>query len=145
MAEIESALILHPGVAVIGATDELTGQAVHTFVTLKLCVLSTPLLGDSIRSLTFFFFFLPFLQRVQVQPRRQDGSGQGAHAPGSQSHRFLCIAQEDLHCQRPSQDALGKNYAPHHAQDRRGRGQSAGRSQHACGARGCGPDQGQGS
>lgn len=40
-AEIESALILHPGVAeaaVIGATDELTGQAVHAFVTLKPCV-----------------------------------------------------------------------------------------------------------
>jgi len=37
-AEIESALILHPGVAeaaVIGAPDEVTGQAVHAFVTLK--------------------------------------------------------------------------------------------------------------
>jgi acetyl-CoA synthetase len=37
-AEIESALIQHPGVAetaVIGATDDLTGQAVHAFVTLK--------------------------------------------------------------------------------------------------------------
>lgn len=37
-AEIESALILYPGVAeaaVIGAHDELTGQAVHAFVTLK--------------------------------------------------------------------------------------------------------------
>lgn len=37
-AEIESALILFPGVAeaaVIGANDELTGQAVHAFVTLK--------------------------------------------------------------------------------------------------------------
>lgn len=37
-AEIESALILHPGVAeaaVIGAVDDLTGQAVHAFVTLK--------------------------------------------------------------------------------------------------------------
>jgi acetyl-CoA synthetase len=37
-AEIESALILNPGVAeaaVIAATDELTGQAVHAFVTLK--------------------------------------------------------------------------------------------------------------
>ncbi|KAG8835825.1 acetyl-CoA synthetase [Serendipita sp. 399] len=37
-AEIESALILHPGVAetaVIGTADELTGQAVHAFVTLK--------------------------------------------------------------------------------------------------------------
>ncbi len=40
-AEIESALIQHAGVAeaaVIGATDELTGQAVHAFVTLKPCV-----------------------------------------------------------------------------------------------------------
>ena len=40
-AEIESALILYPGVAeaaVIGANDELTGQAVHAFVTLKPCV-----------------------------------------------------------------------------------------------------------
>ncbi|KAL5478505.1 ACS2 [Sanghuangporus weigelae] len=37
-AEIESALILHAGVAetaVIGTADELTGQAVHAFVTLK--------------------------------------------------------------------------------------------------------------
>ena len=37
-AEIESALILYSGVAeaaVIGANDELTGQAVHAFVTLK--------------------------------------------------------------------------------------------------------------
>jgi acetyl-CoA synthetase len=42
-AEIESALILHPGVAetaVIGSTDDLTGQAVFAFVTLKPCVLS---------------------------------------------------------------------------------------------------------
>ena len=115
-AEIESALILHPGVAeaaVIGATDELTGQAVHAFVTLKPCVFP-PRLGDSIRLLTVF------PQRVQVQPRRRGGSGQGAHAPGSQSHRFLRVAQEDLRRQRPSQDALGQNYAPHHAQDRRG-------------------------
>ncbi len=40
-AEIESALILHPGVAeaaVIAATDDLTGQSVHAFVTLKPCV-----------------------------------------------------------------------------------------------------------
>ena len=37
-AEIESALILHPGVAetaVVGCADELTGQAVYAFVTLK--------------------------------------------------------------------------------------------------------------
>jgi len=37
-AEIESALIVHKGVAetaVIGTADELTGQAVHAFVTLK--------------------------------------------------------------------------------------------------------------
>ncbi|KAF5320426.1 hypothetical protein D9611_010815 [Ephemerocybe angulata] len=37
-AEIESALIMHPGVAetaVIGTADELTGQAVYAFVTLK--------------------------------------------------------------------------------------------------------------
>ncbi|KAF7314839.1 Acetyl-coenzyme A synthetase [Mycena kentingensis (nom. inval.)] len=37
-AEIESALIMHTGVAetaVIGTSDELTGQAVHAFVTLK--------------------------------------------------------------------------------------------------------------
>jgi acetyl-CoA synthetase len=43
-AEIESALILHPGVAetaVIGSVDEITGQAVFAFVTLKPCVLST--------------------------------------------------------------------------------------------------------
>jgi len=37
-AEIESALIMHKGVAetaVIGTADELTGQAVFAFVTLK--------------------------------------------------------------------------------------------------------------
>ena len=37
-AEIESALILHKGVAetaVVGCADELTGQAVYAFVTLK--------------------------------------------------------------------------------------------------------------
>jgi acetyl-CoA synthetase len=37
-AEIESALIQHKGIAetaVIGAADELTGQAVHAFATLK--------------------------------------------------------------------------------------------------------------
>jgi acetyl-CoA synthetase len=37
-AEIKSALIMHTSVAetaVIGTTDELTGQAVFTFVTLK--------------------------------------------------------------------------------------------------------------
>jgi acetyl-CoA synthetase len=37
-AEIESALIMHAGVAetaVIGTHDEITGQAVHAFVTLK--------------------------------------------------------------------------------------------------------------
>lgn len=42
-AEIESALILHKGVAetaVIGTADELTGQAVFAFVTLKPCVSS---------------------------------------------------------------------------------------------------------
>jgi acyl-coenzyme A synthetase/AMP-(fatty) acid ligase len=42
-AEVESALILHPGVAeaaVIGTADELTGQAVHAFVTLKPYVIS---------------------------------------------------------------------------------------------------------
>ena len=41
-AEIESALILHKGVAetaVVGTADELTGQAVYAFVTLKPYVL----------------------------------------------------------------------------------------------------------
>jgi acetyl-CoA synthetase len=40
-AEIESALIQHKGVAetaVIGAADDLTGQAVYAFATLKPCV-----------------------------------------------------------------------------------------------------------
>ncbi|KAI0040497.1 acetyl-CoA synthetase-like protein [Auriscalpium vulgare] len=44
-AEIESALILHPGVsetAIIGSADELTGQAVFAFVTLKPCVALRP-------------------------------------------------------------------------------------------------------
>ena len=50
-AEIESALILYPGVAeaaVIGANDELTGQAVHAFVTLKPYVLTTYLSPESL-------------------------------------------------------------------------------------------------
>ena len=37
-AEVESALILHKGVAetaVVGCTDDLTGQAVYAFVTMK--------------------------------------------------------------------------------------------------------------
>lgn len=37
-AEVESALLLHNGVAetaVIGTPDELTGQAVNAFVTMK--------------------------------------------------------------------------------------------------------------
>lgn len=37
-AEVESALIMHPGVsesAVVGANDEITGQAVYAFVTMK--------------------------------------------------------------------------------------------------------------
>ena len=37
-AEIESALLLHSGTAetaVVGLPDDLTGQAVHAFVTLK--------------------------------------------------------------------------------------------------------------
>lgn len=41
-AEIESALIMHSGVAeaaVIGAADDLTGQSVNAFVTLKPWVL----------------------------------------------------------------------------------------------------------
>jgi acyl-coenzyme A synthetase/AMP-(fatty) acid ligase len=49
-AEIESALILHPGVAetaVIGSADEITGQAVFAFVTLKPCVLSTLMVPPS--------------------------------------------------------------------------------------------------
>jgi len=81
-AEIESALIMHAGVAetagallsffkpplyryhsesghsfiVIGTSDELTGQAVHSFVTLKPCVLSTFLLqGHSMLTLSFSF------------------------------------------------------------------------------------------
>jgi acetyl-CoA synthetase len=37
-AEVESALILHKGVAetaVVGCPDDVTGQAVHAFVTMK--------------------------------------------------------------------------------------------------------------
>lgn len=37
-AEVESALILHKGVAetaVVGCADDVTGQAVHAFVTMK--------------------------------------------------------------------------------------------------------------
>lgn len=37
-AEVESALILHKGVAetaVVGCNDDVTGQAVHAFVTMK--------------------------------------------------------------------------------------------------------------
>lgn len=42
-AEVESALLLHNGVAetaVIGTADEMTGQAVNAFVTMKPLVLS---------------------------------------------------------------------------------------------------------
>jgi acyl-CoA synthetase (AMP-forming)/AMP-acid ligase II len=67
-AEIESALIVHPGVAeaaVVGATDDLTGQAVHAFVTLKPCVPRPTLLMIIIFRFAdpFFFFVCPF-QRV---------------------------------------------------------------------------------
>ena len=44
-AEIESALITHAGVAetaVVGTADELTGQAVYAFVTLKPYVAFSP-------------------------------------------------------------------------------------------------------
>lgn len=44
-AEIESALITHAGVAetaVVGTADELTGQAVYAFVTLKPYVHALP-------------------------------------------------------------------------------------------------------
>jgi len=47
-AEIESALILHKGVAetaVVGVTDELTGQVVFAFVTLKPYVFPPQLSG----------------------------------------------------------------------------------------------------
>jgi acyl-CoA synthetase (AMP-forming)/AMP-acid ligase II len=47
-AEIESALIMHKGVAetaVIGTADELTGQAVFAFVTLKPSVFFVVFLG----------------------------------------------------------------------------------------------------
>lgn len=55
-AEIESALILHKGVAetaVIGTADELTGQAVFAFVTLKPYVL--PRLCSTFFSYIFIF------------------------------------------------------------------------------------------
>jgi len=61
-AEIESALIMHPGVAetaVIGTADELTGQAVHAFATLKPCVpfcLSIPLSHFTHYSLSEFTY-----------------------------------------------------------------------------------------
>ena len=63
-AEIESALILHKGVAetaVVGTADELTGQAVYAFVTLKPCVLYSPpvfafLLGSSCTGFLFSEF-----------------------------------------------------------------------------------------
>jgi acetyl-CoA synthetase len=61
-AEIESALILHPGVAeaaVIAATDELTGQAVHAFVTLKPCVPFVMVIIFRFAELfSFVYFFL---------------------------------------------------------------------------------------
>lgn len=56
-AEIESALILHNGVAetaVIGTADELTGQAVYAFVTLKPYVFSESFLY------AFFSIRLPY-------------------------------------------------------------------------------------
>ena len=78
-AEIESALILHKGVAetaVIGTADELTGQAVYAFVTLKPYVHFPPTPHFPIPSfvelqrpehiLTFFVPFLLLLQRIRV-------------------------------------------------------------------------------
>jgi acyl-coenzyme A synthetase/AMP-(fatty) acid ligase len=62
-AEIESALILHAGVAeaaVIGATDELTGQAVHAFVTLKPCVPSRSVIVIIFRFAELFVIPSPF-------------------------------------------------------------------------------------
>lgn len=64
-AEIESALILHKGVAetaVVGTADELTGQAVYAFVTLKPYVFFSPhsITDTTSVSLTteFFVYFL---------------------------------------------------------------------------------------
>lgn len=54
-AEIESALITHAGVAetaVVGTADELTGQAVYAFVTLKPYVHAPPFVFSSISVLT---------------------------------------------------------------------------------------------
>ncbi|KAI9507252.1 acetyl-coenzyme a synthetase [Russula earlei] len=66
-AEIESALILHPGVAeaaVIGAADDLTGQAVYAFPTLK------PLADPSVSSNS-----RPALARSDFKYDRDDESG----------------------------------------------------------------------
>ena len=58
-AEIESALILHKGVAetaVVGTADELTGQAVYAFVTLKPYV-PPPLLLLPFQLISHIYFF----------------------------------------------------------------------------------------
>lgn len=56
-AEIESALILHKGVAetaVVGVNDELTGQTVFAFVTLKPYVFPPQLVGVGSQSAFIF-------------------------------------------------------------------------------------------
>jgi acetyl-CoA synthetase len=52
-AEIESALVSHPAVAeaaVVGRPDELKGQAVVAFVTLKKGVVAAPALAETLRA-----------------------------------------------------------------------------------------------
>jgi acetyl-CoA synthetase len=76
-AEIESALILHPGVAeaaVIAASDELTGQAVHAFVTLKPYV-PVPLCDSDHPQIcwTFLSFPLPFFSEFKYDRNDEEG------------------------------------------------------------------------
>ena len=92
-AEVESAIVSHSKVAesaVIGQTDEDTGQAICAFVTLE---------GD----LEGSDELVPGDPRARGQADRQAGAPQADHLVG-----------------RPAQDALGQDHAPSAARHRRG-------------------------
>ena len=114
-AEIESALVSHPSVAeaaVVGATDETTGQAVVAFVILA--------------------------SRGRRGPRRRDRAG--AAQPRGQGDRPDRQAALDHGGLRAAQDPLGQDHAPPAA--RRGREPRGRRRHHAGRLLGHEPDQG---
>jgi len=176
-AEIESALILHKGVAetagsilcsayripfrwrefaiVIGTADDLTGQAVHAFVTLKpyvLLLLSKPLGSGRIISIVVnsnmtpmtnpvwwrsSFFKCVRLLAPSPPPRRSTSS---AICPRRVLERRVLLLLHFLGMNRYWQLVIFRtDYEAYHAQNRGGRRRSIRRSQHSCGTgdRGC--------